>query len=257
MSQKLSKKKKASKKYLNPWILATAILGVCLLAVSIFAIGNRFTDKSINNENSSDSSSDSNSESSSDAQNNVTVNNSNNCIQINEASNGPGCAVSYENKDDYILLFYESGLKLNLGSGFEFINVEYNSDIYDEMIYIGGLTLNNGRAQNTPGFAEGKGRKKEGDDSYQYWDWLARIEIYDEDRWYGHGNGYGNSVYRQVANGERPPFKIVLHKYGYVVIYSAQSTLTDALQWATDWEMETINHLSDRIQNVDNWSKYK
>lgn len=254
-AQKKSKKQKMDdKKKLTIFIIITIVLGVCLFTLGAFMISDKYVDKSINNDNANDNANESNSESSSDAQNNVTVNNSNNCVQIN-GSSGAGCAVSFEEKDDYNILFYKSGLKLNLGSGYEFINLEYNADIYKETVYIGGMTLNNGRAQNTPAFAEGTGRRRKGD-GYEYWDWLARIDIYDAERWYG-PHGYEGVAYKEVLDGEMPQYEIVLSNYGYVAVYYAQPELIDIMQWQTDWETETINALGQRIRQVDNWSRYK
>ena len=162
---------------------------------------------------------------------------------------------------DYQVTLFKSGIKLNLGSGFEFINVDYSSSApYDEnwseRLAIGGLSTNTTGAQNVPDFATGKYEFAGGgtqDELKHEWAALAFLDVYSKSYW---DTNIQPKIDEAAANGGPAMWgTIVYSDDDYVVSYTHPQNVLSPAGWEQDWEMATVSALETAIKNTDNWSR--
>lgn len=161
---------------------------------------------------------------------------------------------------EYILTFLESGISVNLGSNYEFINYSYSAsapfdDNFSERINIGGLSKNTTGAQNIPEYASGRYEFGGGtaEDLKRDWSSLVYLDVYsktyydaniqpkiDEIKANGGPVMYGTEVYRDDD---------------YVVVYSHAQNSMSQTDWEQEWEMATFHELENAVKNSANWSR--
>ena len=161
---------------------------------------------------------------------------------------------------DYVLTFLESGISVNLGSNYEFINYSYSAsapydDDWSERINIGGLSKNTNGYQNIPEYAGGRYEFGGGtaDDLKREWSPLVYLSVYsasyydtniqpkiDEFNQNGGPVMYGSEVYRDND---------------YVVVYSHTQNSMSQTDWEQEWEMATFQELENAVKNSENWSR--
>ncbi len=163
---------------------------------------------------------------------------------------------------NYEVKFNLSGLKLNLGDGFEFINYAYSSspsyeDSWKERISVGGLSKNTYGAQNIPDFSRGRYEFSTGtqDELKTQWVPLMNLDLYEKSVW---DTNIQPKIDDAVANGGPAMWGDIVFVYSddsYVVVYSHQQNVFSTTDWEQQWEMDTIEALESAAKEPSNWSK--
>ena len=181
------------------------------------------------------------------------------CIEaienVDTVEKGETGDIATSTSDDFVVDFYKSGLKLNLGSDFEFINLSYSaspsSDMnYVERVAIGGLSKNTTGAQNIPDFARGEIEAYNGGNNT--WMPLAIITIYDRAYW---DTNMQPGIDEAEANGVATSASKWYKDEKYAVSYSHPQAVVSSEDWERDWELATVEAMQKAIENTSNWSK--
>ena len=174
---------------------------------------------------------------------------------VEQTEKGETGDIATSAEGDYVVNFYKSGLKLNLGSGFEFINLSYSASPssgqnYVERVAIGGLSKNTTGAQDIPAFARGEIEAYNSGDNT--WTPLAILTIYDRAYWDANIQpGIDEAEANGVATSESKWYK----DEKYAVSYSHPQGVVSPEGWQRDWELASVEALQAAIENTDNWSK--
>ena len=177
--------------------------------------------------------------------------------EVTEADTG---GIAKTQSGDYQVSLFKSGIKLNLGSDFEFINIDYSSNApYDEnwseRLAIGGLSANTTGAQNIPDFATGKYEFTGGaqDELKHEWAALAFLDVYSKSYW---DTTIQPAIDEAKANGGPAAWGDVVYSDDeYVVSYTHPQNVLSPAGWEQDWELVTVSALETAIKNSDNWSR--
>lgn len=161
---------------------------------------------------------------------------------------------------EYIVTFLESGISVNLGNNYEFINYSYSASApydegYSERINIGGLSKNTTGAQNIPDYSRGRYEFSGGNADQLKTEWVSLVYLSVYNKTYydtniqpkideNNANGgpvlYGSEVYRDND---------------YVVVYSHTQNSMSQTDWEQEWEMATYHELENAVKNSANWSR--
>ena len=168
--------------------------------------------------------------------------------------------ISRTDTGEYILTFLESGLSVNLGSNYEFINYSYSAsapagDGWSERINIGGLSKRSDDAQDIPTYSRGRYEYNGGTAEKLEYEWaaLAYLNVYN-------ATFYDTNIQPMIdeadQNGGPVAYGDVIYRDdNYVVTFSHNQSIMSQSEWEQSWENETYETLKAAVTNTENWSK--
>ena len=168
--------------------------------------------------------------------------------------------IAQNQSGDYVFSFMKSGIKLNIGSDYEFVNYAYSSspsydDAWSERVSIGGLSKNTYGYQNIPDFSRGRYQFAGGTEEELRTEWVAlmHLDVYSKSYWDEH---IQPSIEETMTNGGPNMWgDLVYSDDNYVILYSHPQNIFSSTDWEQQWEMDTTKALENAAKNSDNWSK--